>query len=118
MSAIPGLWVDMDHAGGMHTTTDLPSHEKLLGFLQAMPFAWSLLIDTTGGAHGYALFREPWLFDVPEDAARAQTLLRHLQHTVQVWARDHGWHVDAIADLTRVLRPPGTYNHKGGRRGE
>jgi hypothetical protein len=70
VSAIPGLWVDMDHAGGVHTTADLPSREELLGFLQAMPFAWSLLIDTTGGAHGYVLFRELWLFDVPEDPIR------------------------------------------------
>jgi hypothetical protein len=68
--SIPGLWIDIDHSGGVHTASNLPSPEELVGWLQAMPFAWSLLIDTGGGVHGYLLFAEPWIFSDRDEAAR------------------------------------------------
>jgi Protein of unknown function (DUF3987) len=110
--SIPGLWIDVDHSGGVHTASNLPSREELVGFLQGMPFAWSLLIDTGGGVHGYLLFDEPWIFADREDAARAEALLGNFQYTIRCWGQERGWHIDSTADLTRVLRPPGIYNHK------
>jgi hypothetical protein len=114
---IPGLWLDADHNGGVHAAANLPSLEELLSFLRSFPFTWSLLIDSTGGLHCYLLFETPLVLETPADAARAQRLLQRFQHTVRVLAQAQGWHVDATADLTRVLRPAGSLNHKAGRRG-
>jgi Protein of unknown function (DUF3987) len=110
--SIPGLWIDIDHAGGVHRATNLASPEELVAFLRSMPFRWSLLIDTGGGIHGYLLFDEPWIFSDRDDALRAQALLDNFQYTIRHWGQERGWHIDSTADLTRVLRPPGTTNHK------
>jgi hypothetical protein len=112
--AIGGLWIEFDHASGHHTTANLPSREQLLQFLETLPFTFSMIVDSSGGFHCYLLFKELWIFESPEERDQAQALLRHFQRTVQHWAAEAGWHIDTTSDLARVLRPPGTLNHKGG----
>jgi phage/plasmid primase, P4 family, C-terminal domain len=112
--AVPGLWVEMDHSAGVHAATDLPTSEELLAFIDTLPFRFSLMIDSTGGYHGYVLFKEPWLLNTPEEHQAAALLLRRFQRTIQAQAAAQGWRVDSTADLARVLRPAGTLNHKSG----
>jgi hypothetical protein len=110
--AIPGLWIEFDHQGGVHTATNLPTREELAAFLNTLPFQWSVLVDSTGGMHAYLLFRELWLLETAEERQRAQCLLQRFQHTVITLAAQYGWKVDDTADLARLLRPAGTFNHK------
>jgi hypothetical protein len=112
--ALPGLWIECDHAQGAHAAKNLPTPFQLSGFLQSLPFTFSLLIDSTGGYHGYLLFKELWVLETPEERATAQLLLRRFQRTIQLFAAEKGWHIDTTADLARVLRPAGTFNHKSG----
>ena len=112
--AIPGLWLEFDHQGGVHTATNLPTCEELAAFLSSLPFQWSVLVDSTGGMHAYLLFRELWVLETTEEHQRAQRLLQRFQHTVITLAAQRGWNVDYTADLARVLRPAGTFNHKTG----
>jgi hypothetical protein len=110
--AIPGLWIDLDHSGGVHVAQHLPTPQELLAFIHELPFTFSLLIDTGGGYHGYCLFKEMWLLATPAERHVAALLLRCFQRTIQTRAAERGWKVDCTADLARILRPAGTYNHK------
>ena len=112
--AIGGLWIEFDHSKGVHTSRYLPTPDELLVFIQELPFSFSLLIDSSGGYHGYLLLKELWLLDTPEEHQAAALLLRRFQRTIQARAADRGWKVDTTADLARVLRPGGTLNHKSG----
>jgi hypothetical protein len=114
VDAIGGVWIEVDHAGGHHKAPNLPSREQLLQFLAALPFTCSMIVDSSGGFHCYLLFKELWQFENAEERDQAQALLRRFQRTVQHWAAEAGWHIDTTADLARVLRPPGTFNHKSG----
>lgn len=112
--AISGLWIEFDHNAGAHASLDLPTPAELLTFIEDLPFHFSLLVDSTGGYHGYCLFKELWRLDTPEEHQAATLLLRRFQRTSQARAAERGWKVDTTSDLARVLRPSGTLNHKSG----
>jgi P4 family phage/plasmid primase-like protien len=114
VSILPGVWIELDHNAGTHTATNLPTPGELLAFIEDLPFQFSLLIDSTGGYHGYLLFKELWHLDTPEEHQAATLLLRRFQRTIQARAADRGWKVDTTSDLARILRPPGTLNYKSG----
>jgi hypothetical protein len=112
--ALGSLWLEADHSGGTHAARNLPTPFQLQRFLRTLPFQPSLTIDSGGGTHVHMLLKEPWVLDSPAELARAQLLLRRLQRTVQLLAEARGWHVDTTSDLSRVLRLPGSLNHKSG----
>jgi putative DNA primase/helicase len=112
--ALGGLWIELDHSAGVHAAQNLPTPQALLAFIEALPFRFSLLVDSGGGYHGYVLFKELWLLDTAEEHQTAALLLRRFQRTIQARAAEQGWKVDSTADLARVLRPAGTLNHKSG----
>lgn len=112
--AIPGLWVDLDIRSDAHSSAELPpDRPAALALLQAVPLPPSIIVDTGHGIHSYWLFKEPWFFESDADRSKAETLVRRLQQTIRIEAQKHGWGVDSTADLARVLRLPGTLNHKG-----
>lgn len=103
----------LDIAGPMHQKKNLPpdrgSAEALIKAMGPEP---TLLVHTGHGLHAWWLFREPWLFDDDAERQRAVSFSRRWQQTLRGLAKQHGWDVDATHDLTRVLRVPGTFNHK------
>ena len=73
----------------------------------------TLVIDTGHGLQAYWLFLEPWVFtDDEAGRAEAQQFLNDFKATVAGYAKARGWDVDAVADLARLMRPPGTVNRK------
>jgi hypothetical protein len=110
---MPGLYFDLDLASGTHAASTLPATEaEALAFLQALPAPPSLVVHTGGGLHAYWLFATPvWLRTDAERAAMTH-LLKQFVHTLCQTGKAHGWTLDALRDLARVLRPPGTINHK------
>jgi hypothetical protein len=117
---VPGLLGDWDGGWGAHKgeALHLPtSVGALLAFLQALPTPPTLIIDTGGGVHSYHLFAEPWVLATPEDRDAFLDLAARFQETVEGWAgARHAWTSTSIftTDLSRVLRLPGTINHKYG----
>ena len=112
---LPALYCDIDLASGAHAASTLPATEtEALQFLQDLPSKPSLILHTGGGVHGYWLFESPvWLHTEADRLAMAQ-LLRQFASTLCQRGTLQGWTLDALADLARVLRPPGTINHKYG----
>lgn len=113
VTVIPGLWVDIDIAGPAHKETALPPDDRAaLDALAEIPMPPTIAIDSGNGLHAYWLFREPWTLDSADERKEAQTLAERWQVAIrQIWTA-HGWKLDPTHDLARVLRLPGTYNHK------
>ena len=112
---IPGLWLDLDYdSPGAHKVRHSlpPDQDAALTLLNAAPFKPSLIIHSGHGLQVYWLFKELAWFDTKEDREAFGCLCRGWQQVFQHAGRNRGWHVDSTADLARVLRIPGTRNHK------
>jgi hypothetical protein len=72
--------------------------------LAAFPLAPSLVVHSGGGLQAYWLLTLPLVIAGPADIARVEGLLRRL------YARLGG--LDGVQDLSRIMRVPGTLNHK------
>lgn len=117
VAAMPGLWVDIDIASGRHKKKGLPaSIEEATAFLSPsadprLPFEPTLSVRSGGGLHLYWLFNTPWVLEDEEERGTAAALIRRWQDRIRTIC---GYTVDATHDLSRVLRPAGTINHKYG----
>jgi putative DNA primase/helicase len=113
VTCLPGFWMDFDIAApGAHAQTQLPTTAEealsvLPDFLQPSIVVWSGY-----GLHLYWLFKEPWELDTPEENQRASDLSLRLQGYIKKLASERGWQIESTFDLARVLRVPGTLNHK------
>jgi hypothetical protein len=84
------LWADVD-------AKSHPSKMAALYALNSFPVSPSTIIDSGGGYHGY------WYLDQPLDLPTAQRIMRRIADLVK---GDH------VHDAPRILRLPGTHNHK------
>ncbi len=114
VSGILGAWADID--------IDVPGHHKgvsklpptlddAMGLVAELPNP-TMVVQSGGGLHLYWLFKQPWMFDTEQDRDQAETFLLKWQQVIKDAARPHNWKVDSTADPARVLRLPGTLNHK------
>ena len=95
--AVPGLWVDIDvkNVGKEREVIDL------IGRFEHKP---SIVVKSGGGFHCYWLFKE--LEDVEIEGDR-EVFEAYLGGLADALGGDR-----AVADVARILRVPGTYNHK------
>jgi DNA repair protein RadA/Sms len=110
---VPGLWFDLDLAYGHHAASALPATDaEALDFLGALPTRPSLIVHSGGGMYGYWLWKEPYIITHDVEHETIVRLSRQFTHTLVTWGKDRGWTLDALGDLARVLRPPGSVNRK------
>jgi len=110
---ITGLHLDVDIKGGDHKAENLPENDHdVAKLLSIFPLKPSIRIHSGGGLHLYWLFDQPWLFTDNDERKRAKDLVKDFQKGLIAYAKSYGWTLDYTADLSRVLRVPGTYNHK------
>lgn len=113
---VPGLWFDLDLAYGQHAASPLPETDtEALDFLGSLPAAPSLIVHSGGGMYGYWLFKEPYIITSEGEHEAITQLSKQFTSTLVTLGKDRGWTLDALGDLARVLRPPGTVNHKYGK---
>lgn len=105
---IPGLWLDIDIAGPNHKTTErLPTTvEEAHQLIDLFPLPPTTVVHSGGGLQAW------WLFAEMLDAADAAPLLRRWGATWAGHADTTGIHIDNVFDLPRIMRIPGTRNHK------
>lgn len=110
--AIGGVWADIDVATGDHKKDGYaPSVDAVRTVLADLPLKPSLELFTGGGVHWWWQFHEPWVFDGQGDRDLAARSVQGWQGLI----RDvSGFTLDSTHDLARVLRIPGTLNHKYG----
>jgi Primase C terminal 1 (PriCT-1) len=90
------LWADLDARAG-HT------RESRLGQLMELPCHPSMLVWTGGGFHAYWFLRSP--AESPQELDHAELVMRQLAA---------GLDSDSVHDRSRIMRVPGTLNHKYG----
>lgn len=111
VSVIPGAWADIDVGDHGNGKTYLPTVEAALAYLDTLPIKPTLVVSTGGGVHAWWLFEEPLVIETDEDREAATQIVGRWQMLLR---RHLGqYDLDSTYDLARVLRIPGTYNHKG-----
>ena len=112
---LPALYADIDVKGPAHAQTELPeSLERVMEFLAALPMRPSMVVWSGNGVHCYWLLAQPFVICTAQDRERISSVLCGWGRYVNVKARELGWKLDAVYDLARVLRVPGSVNHKCG----
>jgi hypothetical protein len=106
IAAIAGLWLDVDIANDK-CPTDSAAHQ-IAGAI-AEP---TLVIHSGGGLHVWHLFEKPLELGTPATRSNAAILADAWVTAHQGIAAGHGWKLDAVKDLARLLRVPGTLNGK------
>lgn len=114
VEALPGYWLDLDLRTPYRNRSDIPgTAAEAVTFLDALPLAPSGIVLSGGGLYPWWTFREPWTLETEEERGEAARLSRGWQSYVLATAKKrHGWTLDSTPDLARILRVPGTLNHK------
>lgn len=114
VSGIVALWADVDFADDAHKKSNLPpTADDAMTVVDAMGPKPSIVVHSGHGLQAWWLLDEAWVFDDAEERARAAAMANRWNLTMRVRAGERGWVVDATQDLARVMRVPGTTNHKG-----
>lgn len=114
ITAIPGIWMDIDVRGDAHKEKALPPNiDSALQVIDDFPAEASILVKSGYGLHAYWLFDQPWIIEDDKEREAAVKYLQEFQGTFINYASQYGWRLDNTSDLARVLRVPGTVNYKG-----
>jgi AAA domain-containing protein len=114
--SIPGLWADLDIGEEGHKPASLPNpstEDDALSIVDGLPEP-SMLMHSGGGLQAFWLFDEPWVFETPAEKALAKKAIQEWGNLLERKGELKGFHVDKVADLARILRVPGSQNHKTG----
>jgi AAA domain len=106
---LPGLWLDVDIADGTgaHKLANLPpSVDAAADLIQRFPVPVSGVVRSGHGLQPW------WLLNEPLAISEARPVLARWQATWEAMAAEHGWHIDDVSDVTRMMRLPGTINRK------
>jgi hypothetical protein len=117
-AGIYGVWADIDIAAPYRKLTRKvypPTVEDALSLVGDTGLLPSCVVNSGGGLHCHWVFKEPWIFDTEAECQQARTLLWQWKETLKGRAAARGWQVDSVSDLERILRVPGTWNHKAAR---
>ena len=113
VSVLPGFWADVDIAGAAHKAEALPPTEQdARSLIDSAGLKPSLVVQSGFGLQPYWLFREPYQIESADERKRLKSLSTRFQLNLRLRANVRGWTMDSTADLCRVLRVPGTFNHK------
>lgn len=113
VTGIPGLWLDLDYRDDQaHKKQNLPSKEEAYDFLTGYETEPTVIVHSGHGWQAYWLFDEPWVFSNAGEREQASQLARAFIYRFRDKMRARGYDVDSVIDLARVLRVPGTTNHK------
>lgn len=115
--SIPGLWADLDIGTEGHKPASLPNpatEQEALSIVAGLPDP-SMLMHSGGGLQAFWIFENgPWVFESKEDKATAKKAIQEWANLLEEKGKELGFHVDKVADLARILRVPGSQNHKTG----
>lgn len=111
---IGGIWLDADIVDPIHKKKNLPeTYEDILKLVEFFAVKPTMAINSGHGYQFWWCFDQYWHFDSPKDRAEAAELTHDFLRVMRDCAATYGWTVDMTFDLSRVMRIPGTKNHKG-----
>lgn len=113
-AGIYGLWMDVDiRDADAHKKLNLPPTEAdAIELVNLGGLTPTVTVHSGHGLHAWWVFGDFWAFDDEHQRLAAATLAQRWHATLRVRAAERGWIIDSTYDLSRVLRIPGTLNHK------
>lgn len=114
-AGLMALWLDIDYTSpDAHKKWNLPPDEKAATELvEALGPEPSMVVHSGHGLQAWWLFERFWAFENETERVAAATLAQRWNNTLRVRAAERQFTVDSVFDLARVMRVPGTTNHKG-----
>lgn len=111
---VPCFGQDFDLKGPAHAEQRLPeTKEEIIAFLKELDIQPGIIVFTGHGLQAYWLLDEPYRIDNDDDRNYISRIIKGFEQYVHDAARQKGWKFDTVSDLARVMRVPGTLNHKG-----
>lgn len=106
VASVPALWLDLDIAGPGHKRTDQlpPDEEAAMGLLKRFGLAPTMVVHSGGGLQAW------WVLTEPMSPEAYEALAEDWQAMWDGLAKPYV--VDHVFDSTRLMRLPGTWNHK------
>jgi putative DNA primase/helicase len=115
LGAVTALWLDIDiqDASSVHAARNLPtSEEEAMEIVSAVGIPPSAVVHSGHGLHVYWFIDQPFPLLDAKEVAEFEHAVAALQHRAKEYAARRGWHLDLLTSADRVLRVPGTTNHK------
>lgn len=113
-AGIWGLWLDVDLRTQFRKRKDLPPNiNEAMSLIDDSPFPPTIVVASGYGLQPWWLFKEPWLFNSQAEKLEAAKLCGAWNEWFRIKSLKRGWGLDGVSDLARVMRMPGTHNHKG-----
>ena len=112
--AMPALIADIDveAEGVVSKKPRFKDRAAALEFTKSIPLQPTIVVWSGGGLHLYFCFRELFEIGSPNDSVEILKLSKGWNGFLQKEALKLGVSIDSVWDITRVLRVPGTMNHK------
>lgn len=108
-----------DTAGIIGLVSDLdikhksfPNEDKAIEAISRLPIQPTACINSGNGLQVIWLFKEPWQFDNEQERQEAQAISTGWGYSIANIVNRMGYEIDAVHDLTRVMRLPGSMNIK------
>lgn len=113
--ALVGLWLDVDvRDPAAHKSDQIPeTREQAFDLIYEMPRPPTVVVSSGYGLQAWWTFAEPFLIRSDADRLEAGRAAAGWVSVANHRAQKHGWKMDPVGDLARVLRIPGTFNRKG-----
>jgi len=107
------LYADIDVKGAAHAETALPeTREIALQFMGSLPVKPSIIVWSGNGMHVYWLLNEPFIINSKQEMEQIKGIVSSWGRHINERAKILGWRIDSVYDIARILRIPGTLNHK------
>jgi hypothetical protein len=112
---IGGLWLDVDLPGPEDPPTKRPAPDKAAALdLLGAAVEPTVIVHSGYGIQAWWLFDDVKLFGSNDEREQAARVAQGWEVLHRNRARNHGFDLDSVHDLARVMRLPGTLNAKGG----
>lgn len=106
--AIPGFYADIDIGRKNYPG----SIEEANNIIYDNGFNPTMTVNSGYGIHAYWLFKEIMVFESKAERDDAADISKRLNLFLRNEAANHGWNIDNVGDLARILRPAGSFNCK------
>ncbi len=113
VSIITTLYADIDIKSKAHAQTALPNSVKeAADFLNSLPLKPTIIVNSGNGLHAYWLLDIPFKIQSANDQEYISSIFKGWSKVLSLKANEQDWKLDNVSDLARVLRVPGSINHK------
>lgn len=107
------MYADIDVAGPAHKEENLPeTMEDAIDFVNGLKMKPSVIIQSGNGIHALWLLSEPFVIHNEEERDTIREISAGFGAYIIREGRKHGWKLDSVQDIARMLRAPGTRNFK------